>query len=96
MLWKIWEKPAAVGAGENDSWYVALQDQFFAAVKEAEADGTLGRGGVLKRFGLTPDGAIILDSTYREMAERQAAARSMTTPDYISMRVHYALLSREP
>lgn len=96
MPWKLLEKAREQMSNDSDAWYIEVQDKFFAAVKEAEAEGTLGRGGVLKRFGMAPGGAILLDPADRDMAERQAAARNMSTQDYVRTLLHDALYAREP
>lgn len=96
MPWKLLEKAREQMSSDKDAWYIEIQDKFFHAVKEAEAEGTLGRGGVLKRFGMAPGGTVFLNPADRDMAERQATERGMSTQDYIRTLLHNALLSREP
>ena len=96
MIWKLWEKPEFKDHAEESMWWTSLQDKFLHAMKEAEADGSLGRGGVARRLGLAPGSGVTLDPEDAEMAKRQAAARKMPQQEYVRVLIHQALKAREP
>jgi predicted DNA binding CopG/RHH family protein len=93
----LFNAPAFKSEEEEANWFDNHQSEVLVAFKKAEADGTLGRGTLAKKYGKTPTTTIRLDPTDIELAKAQAEERGLRYQTYLKMIIHQALLkeSRE-
>jgi len=91
-LLKMLETPEFKNEAEEAQWWFDNQAVVLREFEKAAADGTLGRGTLMKR-GLTPTTTIRLDPSDIELARKQAEERGLKYQTYIKMLIHQALLA---
>ena len=90
---KILDTPDFKSEKEEADWWDNNQALILREFEEAARDGTLTRGTVAKRAGLTPTTTIRLDPTDIELARVQAERRGLKYQTYLKMIIHQALTS---
>jgi predicted DNA binding CopG/RHH family protein len=88
----LFNAPEFKSEEEEANWWDSHQKEILAAFKAAEANGTLGRGTLAKKYGKTPTTTIRLDPTDIELAKTQAEERGIRYQTYLKMIIHQALL----
>lgn len=76
---------------EEADWFDSHQDVVLALFQQAAKDGTLTRGTLAARRGVTPPTTIRLDPADLEMAKTQAQQRGLRYQTYLKMVIHQAL-----
>ncbi len=92
MLHRVWNKPVQAD-GEEVEWWTSLMDRFMDAYHAAEKDGSLGRGGVARRMGISPDTTVVLDEADMKLAREQAAARGITYQQHVQNLVRVGMMA---
>jgi predicted DNA binding CopG/RHH family protein len=85
------ETPDFKSEAEEAQWWARNQDLLLNEFEASAKDGTLGRGTLAKRTGLTPTTTIRLDRADIELAKIQAEERGLRYQTYLKMIIHQAL-----
>ena len=80
---------------EEAQWWDENQDALAKEFEKAAAEGTLGRGTVVRK-GKTPTTTIRLDPEDIVKARTQANLKGLRYQTYLKMLIHEALLGQEP
>jgi predicted DNA binding CopG/RHH family protein len=88
---KMIETPDFKSEEEEAAWWANNQGVLVKEFEQAAADGTLGRGTLVRR-GHTPTTTIRLDPSDIQLAKRQAEERGLRYQTYLKMLIHQALL----
>ena len=88
---KILDTPDFQNHKEEADWWDNNQALILREFEEAAKDGSLTRGTVMKRAGLTPTTTIRLDPADIELARMQAEKRGLKYQTYLKMVIHQAL-----
>jgi len=78
---------------EEAQWWDSAEGRaaILKGFQDAQRDGTLGRGTLKKRAGVTPTTTIRLDRQDIEMAKTQAEKRGLKYQTYLKSLIHQAL-----
>jgi predicted DNA binding CopG/RHH family protein len=85
---KTVETPEFKSEAEEAAWWDSHPDETLAMFKQAEADGSLGRGTLARRAATS----IRLDAGDIELAKSLAAKRGLRYQTYLKMILHQHLL----
>ncbi len=88
---KTLKTPDFKSEAEEAKWWDANTALIEREFEQAAQDGTLGRGTVAKRQGLTPTTTIRLPPEDIALAKQQAAARGLRYQTYLKSIIHQAL-----
>jgi hypothetical protein len=86
--------PKFADESEEAKWWFEHSDELDADFLAAAADGTLRRGTIARRFGLSSN-IIHIDSKDVELAKAQADKRGLEYEKYIQSLLHQALEQQE-
>ena len=87
--------PNFANEAEEARWWFENQDRIERDFDEAAADGTLTRGSLLERSGITPTTTIRLDPADISKARILAEKRGMKYQTYLKALIHEALEREE-